>query len=83
MSRRRFEKMTSLRADSRDLAWFSIVYKHFSILYGQSLQNFRGRWTEETAKEEENKKYKDPEAQKTDEFEQKILAKNPEEVKTI
>ena len=37
----------------------------------------------ETAKEEENKKDKDPGAQKTDEIGQKILARNLEEVKNI
>ena len=35
----------------------------------------------ETAKEEENKKSKNPEAQETDEIEPKILAENLEEVK--
>ena len=38
-------------------------------------RNFEGGGPKETAKEEENKKNKDPEAQKTDEIEQKYLQK--------
>ena len=44
-------------------------------------RNFEGGGPKETAKEEENKKTKDLEAQETDEIELKILAENLEEVK--
>ena len=84
MSRRRFSRMrprpVQILVIWRDLAQY---INTSPPCMASRCRNFEGGGPKETAKEEENKKNKDPEAQKTDEIEPKILAKNLEEVKAI